>query len=96
MGRILGGKEVQNTGIVSQKKSLKQQFSLWIRGNFFYTNPRVWWVKPSVRYLKKYIVQEEIDRIVTTGPFHSMHLIGLLKKRLKSNGLQTLEILGLN
>ena len=36
LGRILGGKEVQNTGIVSQKKSLKQQFSLWIRGNFLY------------------------------------------------------------
>ena len=84
LGRIWGGKEVQNTGIVSQKKSLKQQFSLWVRGNLFIPDPRVWWVKPSVRYLKKYIVQEEIDLIVTTGPPHSMHLIGLeLKKAIK-------------
>jgi glycosyltransferase involved in cell wall biosynthesis len=43
----------------------------------------VLWVKPSVKYLHKFLGQEEIKTVITTGPPHSMHLIGLgLKKRL--------------
>jgi hypothetical protein len=43
----------------------------------FIPDARVLWVKPSVTYLKKYIVDQEIDTIITTGPPHSLHLIGL-------------------
>lgn len=57
-------------------KSWKQKVSLWIRGNFFIPDPRVWWVRPSVRFLKKYISEHPVDAIVTTGPPQSMHLIG--------------------
>jgi glycosyltransferase involved in cell wall biosynthesis len=40
-------------------------------------------VKPSVKYLKKYIEENNINTIVTSGPPHSLHLIGLqLKKDL--------------
>ena len=64
------------TEISSGKKSFKQRLSLWIRGNLFVPDPRVGWVKPSVRFLKKYLVEHPVDVIVTTGPPHSMHLIG--------------------
>lgn len=57
-------------------KSWKQGLSLWIRGNFFIPDPRVWWVRPSVRFLKKYLKEHPVDVIVTTGPPQSMHLIG--------------------
>jgi glycosyltransferase involved in cell wall biosynthesis len=40
-------------------------------------------VKPSVQFLKKYITENQIDTVITTGPPHSLHLIGLaLKKEL--------------
>ena len=58
-------------------KSWKQSLSLWVRGNLFIPDPRVWWVRPSVRYLKKYLKEHPVDTIVTTGPPQSMHLIGL-------------------
>lgn len=64
------------TEISSGRKSFKQRLSLWVRGNLFVPDPRVGWVKPSVRFLKKYLAEHPVDVIVTTGPPHSMHLIG--------------------
>ena len=58
-------------------KSWKQKLSLYIRGNFFIPDPRVMWVRPSVRFLKEYLKAHPVDAIVTTGPPQSMHLIGL-------------------
>lgn len=58
------------------KKSIKQTLPLWIRGNLFIPDPRVWWVRPSVRYLKEYLREHPVDAIVTSGPPHSMHMIG--------------------
>lgn len=57
-------------------KNLKGRLSLWIRGNLFIPDPRIWWVRPSVRFLKKYLREHPVDVIVTTGPPQSMHLIG--------------------
>ncbi len=56
---------------------------LFVRGNFFIPDARVGWVKPSVKFLATLIGQENIETIITTGPPHSLHLIGLqLKHRL--------------
>lgn len=74
-----------SSGIIPNKKkqSFLQKMLLWIRGNIFIPDARFLWVKPSVKYLKKYIQENQIDTIVTSGPPHSLHLIGLkLKKEL--------------
>ena len=71
-----GSDKDEVTPISSGKKSWKQRLSLWIRGNLFVPDPRVGWVKPSVRFLKEYLAEHPVDVIVTTGPPHSMHLIG--------------------
>ncbi|MGB1205963.1 MAG: hypothetical protein ACPG5B_09965 [Chitinophagales bacterium] len=72
-----------NFGVVkTDKKSLLNRLVLWVRGNFFVPDPRMFWVRPSTKFLSNYIETHNIDVIVTTGPPHSMHLIGLaLKKR---------------
>ena len=75
--KLLGGKSTQVTEISSGKKSWKQRLSLWIRANLFVPDPRVGWVRPSVKSLKKYLKEHPVDAIVTTGPPHSVHLIGL-------------------
>lgn len=74
-----------SAGILPKKKiSLLEKLMLWVRGNFFIPDARVLWVKPSVRFLQRYISENEIDTVITTGPPHSMHLIGLgLKQKLK-------------
>jgi glycosyltransferase involved in cell wall biosynthesis len=82
--KLFSGKKSENANagfFAGGKKSWKQRLSIFIRGNFFIPDPRVFWVKPSVKYLKKYIEENAIDAIVSTGPPHSMHLIALgLKK----------------
>lgn len=57
------------------KKSLLKKISMWIRGNFFMPDPRCLWIRPSVRFLKKYLKEHPVDVIVSTGPPQSMHLI---------------------
>ena len=55
----------------------------WIRGNFFIPDPRVFWVRPSLKWLTENLPAMGIDTVITTGPPHSVHLIGLgLKKRI--------------
>ncbi|KAB1071410.1 glycosyltransferase family 4 protein [Tamlana haliotis] len=72
-------------GIISEEKkqSVLEKIMLFVRGNFFIPDARVGWVKPSVKFLSKYIEKEQVDTVITTGPPHSMHLIGLqLKEKL--------------
>ena len=57
------------------KGSFMKKISLWIRGNFFMPDPRCLWIRPSVRFLKKYLKEHPVDVIVSTGPPQSMHLI---------------------
>lgn len=53
----------------------KEKLALWVRSNFFIPDARVWWVRPSIRYLTGYVRQHPVDAIISTGPPHSMHLI---------------------
>ena len=77
-------KKISSGIIPSQRKqSFLVKSMLWIRGNVFIPDARVLWVEPSVNYLEKYIQENHIDTIITSGPPHSLHLIGLeLKQRL--------------
>jgi len=87
--RSLTGKKGEkiNAGFISENKkhSWKDKLSIWIRGNFLIPDPRRFWVKPSVKFLTAYIRENKIETVITTGPPHSMHLIGLgLKKEIAS------------
>lgn len=77
-------KKISSGIIPTQKKqSFVQKMMLWVRGNLFIPDARVLWVKPSINYLSEYIQENNIETIITTGPPHSLHLIGLgLKKKL--------------
>jgi len=76
-----------NAGFISEdkKQSWKDKVSIRIRGNFLIPDPRRFWIKPSVRFLTDYIRNNQVDALITTGPPHSMHMIGLgLKKKIPS------------
>ncbi len=65
----------------TKQQSWLEKLLLYIRGNYFIPDARIGWVKPSVAYLLKYIKANGIETIITTGPPHSLHLIGLKLKQ---------------
>lgn len=84
--RISGKKTKRiSSGVIHHKnQSLLEKAMLWIRGNYFIPDARISWVRPSVKFLSDYLGKEKIDTIITTGPPHSVHLIGLhLKESLQ-------------
>jgi len=74
-----------SAGIIpsAKKQSWIEKSLLWIRGNFFIPDARILWVKPASQFLEKFILDHHIQTVITTGPPHSVHLIGLtLKNKL--------------
>lgn len=85
--KVITGKkreEKVNTGFLfdDRKKGFIEKLSLWLRGNLLIPDPRVFWVRSVFKDLSKKIESINPDCVVTTGPPHSVHLIGLkLKKK---------------
>jgi len=85
--KFIGQKNNQkiNVGFLSEGKKPKftEKISVWIRGNFFIPDARKFWIKPSIKFLLKYLTNNPVDIIISTGPPHSMHLIAMqLQKKL--------------
>jgi glycosyltransferase involved in cell wall biosynthesis len=88
--KILGvpKNEKINTGFLTESKrnNLLQELSVWLRGNLFIPDARCFWIRPSIKFLTEYIRKNNIKVVISTGPPHSMHLIGLgLKRKLGIN-----------
>jgi glycosyltransferase involved in cell wall biosynthesis len=78
-----GRNENINTGFLSEKQTQgwKEKISVWIRGNFFIPDARKFWIKPSVKFLSRWLENNKADAIISSGPPHSMHLIALELKQ---------------
>lgn len=66
------------------KKSILDKMAIWLRANMILPDPRVFWVSPSVKFLSEMFDANDFKAVVTTGPPHSMHLIGRNIKRKKN------------
>ncbi|MEN7549332.1 glycosyltransferase [Rapidithrix thailandica] len=65
------------------KGSFKHKLSVFIRSNFFIPDARAYWIKPSVKYLKKYLKENPVDALFSDGPPHSNTMIACqLKEQL--------------
>lgn len=87
--KIMGGDDRKfiPQGFAGEKKpGFFQRVSRFIRGNFFIPDARVGWVKYARVKAEEIIKREGIKTVITTGPPHSTHLVGLhLKKKLYIN-----------
>jgi glycosyltransferase involved in cell wall biosynthesis len=82
LSKLSGRKPVRQVDqVAAGKKSMFQRITGWIRGNALIPDPRTFWVKPSASFLQNFIRSNGIQTLVTTGPPHSLHLIGLILKR---------------
>ncbi len=82
---FLQGKKGTNTPIVlagaKETKTPFQRITEYIRANFFIPDARKGWVPYALKQADKIFEQNRPDVIVTTGPPHSSHLIGLALKK---------------
>ena len=79
------GKSSKKTsaGFLNPNPTLFEKILQYIRANFFIPDARKFWIKPSVQFLTEYLSKNKIDVVITTGPPHSLHIIGLqLKQKL--------------
>jgi len=78
--KLLSGRKESDTNNPvygnNAKKSFIDNFAIWIRGNFFIPDARSMWIKPTVKFLSKYIEENNIDAILTYGPPHTNTMIG--------------------
>ena len=66
-----------------KEQSLLQRLLFFIRGNLFIPDMKILWKNKSIDFIENYLSKTKIDVVITTGPPHSLHLIGYeLKKRL--------------
>lgn len=81
--RKLKKEKLKDTAKILEREEKKplDKLAIWLRANLIVPDPRVFWVKPSVEYLSQILEANKIDAVITTGPPHSLHLIGLKLKR---------------
>lgn len=70
-----------SAGFLSKNQSVLGKLATYIRANYFIPDARMFWIKPSVKYLEAYLKNNSIDLIISSGPPHSLHLIA---KELKT------------
>ncbi|MCD6367231.1 MAG: glycosyl transferase family 1, partial [Bacteroidales bacterium] len=78
--RILTGRNKNDTSnpvYATSRKSFLDNFSIWLRGNFFIPDARCLWIKPSVKFLTGYLKENPADAILTDGPPHTNTVIGM-------------------
>ncbi len=59
---------------------LTYKLSVWIRSNFFIPDARARWIKPSLRFLLKYLKDNPVQAIFSDGPPHSNTRIATILK----------------
>jgi glycosyltransferase involved in cell wall biosynthesis len=70
------------TGFAGEtKQGLFQRISRYVRGNFFIPDARIGWNRYALKKARKVIAEQKIDLVITTGPPHSTHLVGLQLKK---------------
>lgn len=79
--RNSAGKQIHLSLITNHKKSIKDTFKTWIRGNLILPDARVFWIRPVVKKVLEYLKTNHIEVLVTNGPPHSLHLAGLKIKK---------------
>jgi len=83
--KITGSKTAPYGGFANESHpGLLQKITRFVRGNFFLPDARRGWIKYAFPEACRIIEKHGINTIITTGPPHSTHLIGLkIKKKYR-------------
>jgi glycosyltransferase involved in cell wall biosynthesis len=85
--KFIAGKKkedrIHNVFLEEDKPSFAHKLGIWIRGNIFIPDARKFWIRPTVKFLSKYLKENPVDLLFTNGPPQSTHMIAYgVKKKL--------------
>lgn len=69
-------------GILKKDAGILERAMVWMRGNLFVPDARVGWKHRVLKDIEPYLTNNPTATVITTGPPHSVHLIGLELKSL--------------
>jgi len=72
---------IHNVFLEEEKPSLGHKLGIWIRGNIFIPDARKFWIRPSVKFLSRYLKENPVDVLFTNGPPQSTHMIAYSVKK---------------
>ncbi len=82
--KVIGKKVPYGSLDTDKDDSFLRRISIWIRLNFIIPDARKIWNKKAFKAASKELQSTQYDVLITTGPPHSTHLVGLkLKKKFK-------------
>ncbi len=82
LSKINSKEKQKSAGFIDPNPSFIGRQIQYIRANYFIPDSRKFWIKSSVKKLTSFVQENDIDIMITTGPPHSLHLIGAeIKKR---------------
>lgn len=74
-------KNATQAGFLTKSPTFFGKLVRYVRANYFIPDARKFWIRPSVHYLEAYLQKNPVDAIISSGPPHSLHLIGMQLKR---------------
>jgi len=75
--KLMGKDKLPTAGFANESKpGVLQKLMRWIRGNFFFPDPRKGWNRYALQQAREIIEREEVKAVITAGPPQSTHLIG--------------------
>lgn len=84
--KLITGKKkeerIHNVFLEEDKPTLAHKLGIWIRGNIFIPDARKFWIRPSVKRLTNFLIENPVDVLFTNGPPQTNHMIayGVKKK----------------
>lgn len=66
---------IHNVFLEEEKPTFGHKLGIWIRGNIFIPDARKFWIRPSVKFLTKYLKENPVEALFTNGPPQSTHMI---------------------
>lgn len=76
-GKNKHDKYIESEAISLNNESFTHRLSIWIRMNLFIPDARIGWYFSAMKKAEQIYKKEKFDSIITIGPPHSTHLIGM-------------------
>lgn len=82
--KLLKKRKERSSDIIEKYRELKSSLANRLKLIFFIPDDKITWVKDSIKIAKKLVLDNKIDVVYTSGPPHSVHLIGKYLKKFKN------------